>query len=161
MNYMNLHVWCCVFNQWIQFVLCYVAFVQNFVHVITCTSPKQDCILTLCWLACKNIYLYIYLWKIWFFLCWRYVCIWLTVFRQSQLGHAINMEDFEGAARLKVAIAAAAINDDVGRVMYKLNVGIFACIFIFISSYFWKGYYFCGWKLALTFTMGGLLFREL
>ncbi|XP_062082629.1 protein EXECUTER 1, chloroplastic [Humulus lupulus] len=43
---------------------------------------------------------------------------------KSQLGQAVHMEDFEGAARLKVAIAAAATNDVVGRVMYKLNRAI-------------------------------------
>ncbi|PON38923.1 Protein EXECUTER [Parasponia andersonii] len=43
---------------------------------------------------------------------------------KSQLGNAIHVEDFEGAARLKVAIAAAATNDVVGRVMYKLNRAI-------------------------------------
>lgn len=43
--------------------------------------------------------------------------------QQSQLIRAINREDFEDAARLKVAIAAAATNDTVGRVMSYLNVG--------------------------------------
>ncbi|EEF29622.1 protein EXECUTER 1, chloroplastic [Ricinus communis] len=40
---------------------------------------------------------------------------------KSQLGHAVNREDYEDAARLKVAIAAAATNDVVGRVMSQLN----------------------------------------
>lgn len=41
---------------------------------------------------------------------------------QSQLGRAVFTEDYEDAARLKVAIAAAATNDTVGRVMAYLNV---------------------------------------
>lgn len=40
---------------------------------------------------------------------------------KSQLGNAVNREDYEDAARLKVAIAAAASNDTVGRVMSQLN----------------------------------------
>ncbi|XP_048337323.2 protein EXECUTER 1, chloroplastic [Ziziphus jujuba] len=43
---------------------------------------------------------------------------------KSQLGHAVNREDFRDAAKLKVAIAAAATNDTVGRVMSKLNRAI-------------------------------------
>ncbi|KAK6945820.1 hypothetical protein RJ641_013364, partial [Dillenia turbinata] len=43
---------------------------------------------------------------------------------KSQLGHAVNREDYEDAARLKVAIAAAAKNDTVGRVMSELNRAI-------------------------------------
>uniref|UniRef100_A0A2K1ZT07 Uncharacterized protein n=1 Tax=Populus trichocarpa TaxID=3694 RepID=A0A2K1ZT07_POPTR len=35
--------------------------------------------------------------------------------------NAVNREDNEDAARLKVAIAAAATNDTVGRVMSLLN----------------------------------------
>ncbi|KAL9340190.1 hypothetical protein Peur_066409 [Populus x canadensis] len=40
-----------------------------------------------------------------------------------RLGNAVNREDNEDAARLKVAIAAAAVatNDTVGRVMSLLN----------------------------------------
>lgn len=34
----------------------------------------------------------------------------------------MGLEDFEDAARLKVAIAAAATNDSVGRVISYLNV---------------------------------------
>ncbi|KAJ8749073.1 hypothetical protein K2173_013680 [Erythroxylum novogranatense] len=40
---------------------------------------------------------------------------------QSQLGHAVRREDYKDAARLKVAIAAAATNDTVGRVMSHLK----------------------------------------
>ncbi|KAJ6371949.1 hypothetical protein OIU77_002295 [Salix suchowensis] len=40
---------------------------------------------------------------------------------KSQLGNAVNREDYEDAARIKVAIAAAATNDTVGRVMSQLN----------------------------------------
>jgi len=36
----------------------------------------------------------------------------------------VYLEDYEDAARLKVAFAAAANNDSVGRVMSYLNVGI-------------------------------------
>ena len=46
----------------------------------------------------------------------RFLC------EQSQLGRAVFTEDYEDAARLKVAIAAAATNDTVGRVMAHLNV---------------------------------------
>ncbi|KAK4846200.1 hypothetical protein QYF36_014286 [Acer negundo] len=40
---------------------------------------------------------------------------------KSQLGNAVLSEDYEDAARLKVAIAAAATNDTVGRVMSNLS----------------------------------------
>ncbi|KAL1215841.1 Protein EXECUTER 1 [Cardamine amara subsp. amara] len=40
---------------------------------------------------------------------------------KSQLKRAIKREDYEDAARLKVAIAAAATNDAVGRVMFSFN----------------------------------------
>ncbi|CAA7037751.1 unnamed protein product [Microthlaspi erraticum] len=40
---------------------------------------------------------------------------------KSQLSRAIKREDYEDAARLKVAIAAAATNDAVGRVMSRFN----------------------------------------
>ncbi|KAJ8764753.1 hypothetical protein K2173_009147 [Erythroxylum novogranatense] len=40
---------------------------------------------------------------------------------KSQLGHAVRREDYKDAARLKVAIAAAATNDTVGRVMSHLK----------------------------------------
>ncbi|KAF5936922.1 hypothetical protein HYC85_024428 [Camellia sinensis] len=43
---------------------------------------------------------------------------------KSQLAHAVNREDYEDASRLKVAIAAAATNDTVGRVMSHLNRAI-------------------------------------
>ncbi|KAG6709963.1 hypothetical protein I3843_06G150800 [Carya illinoinensis] len=43
---------------------------------------------------------------------------------KSQLGHAVFIEDYEDAARLKVAIAAAATNDTVGRVISHLNKAI-------------------------------------
>lgn len=46
----------------------------------------------------------------------------LGIFVQSQLNRAIKREDYEDAASLKVAIAAAATNDAVGRVMSKFNV---------------------------------------
>lgn len=48
--------------------------------------------------------------------------IYFFLSQQSQLGHAVFIEDYEDAARLKVAIAAAATNDTVGRVMSHLNV---------------------------------------
>ena len=41
---------------------------------------------------------------------------------QSQLNGAVKREDYEDAARLKVAIAAASANDSVGRVMSSFNV---------------------------------------
>ncbi|CAN8327293.1 unnamed protein product [Cochlearia groenlandica] len=40
---------------------------------------------------------------------------------KSQLNRAIKREDYEDAARLKVAIAASATNDAVGRVMFSFN----------------------------------------
>ncbi|XP_017971420.1 PREDICTED: protein EXECUTER 1, chloroplastic [Theobroma cacao] len=40
---------------------------------------------------------------------------------KSQLNEAVSREDYEDAARLKVAIAAAATNDTVGRVISHLN----------------------------------------
>ncbi|XP_076897260.1 protein EXECUTER 1, chloroplastic-like [Bidens hawaiensis] len=43
---------------------------------------------------------------------------------QIQLKHAVANEDYEDAARIKVAIAAAANNDTVGRVMSQLNKAI-------------------------------------
>ncbi|XP_065872634.1 protein EXECUTER 1, chloroplastic [Euphorbia lathyris] len=43
---------------------------------------------------------------------------------KSQIGHAVNREDYDDAARLKVAMAAAATNDAVGRVMSQLNRAI-------------------------------------
>lgn len=43
---------------------------------------------------------------------------------QSQLAHAISREDYEDAARLKVAIAAAATKDVVGRVMSHVNKAV-------------------------------------
>ncbi|GAV69542.1 DUF3506 domain-containing protein [Cephalotus follicularis] len=43
---------------------------------------------------------------------------------KSQLGHAVYREDYVDAARLKVAIAAAAMNDMVGRVMSRLNKAV-------------------------------------
>ncbi|XP_057496430.1 protein EXECUTER 1, chloroplastic [Actinidia eriantha] len=43
---------------------------------------------------------------------------------KSQLAHAVNREDFIDASRLKVAIAAAATNDTVGRMMSHLNRAI-------------------------------------
>jgi hypothetical protein len=44
--------------------------------------------------------------------------------QQSQLRHAVYVEDYEEAAKLKVAIAAAANNDSVGKVITLLKVGI-------------------------------------
>lgn len=44
------------------------------------------------------------------------------MFQQTQLTRAVNRENFEDAARLKVAIAAATTNDTVGRVMTHLKV---------------------------------------
>ncbi|KAG5548451.1 hypothetical protein RHGRI_013960 [Rhododendron griersonianum] len=46
---------------------------------------------------------------------------WQKHFDESQLAHAVSLEDFEDASSLKVAIAAAATNDTVGRVMSHLN----------------------------------------
>ncbi|CAN4111973.1 unnamed protein product [Withania somnifera] len=43
---------------------------------------------------------------------------------KSQLAHAIRREDYEDAARLKVAIAAAATNDIVGRVMSHVHKAV-------------------------------------
>ncbi|XP_031391164.1 protein EXECUTER 1, chloroplastic isoform X1 [Punica granatum] len=43
---------------------------------------------------------------------------------KSQLGRAVHMEDYEEAGRLKVAIAAAATGDTVGRVTAYLNRAI-------------------------------------
>lgn len=59
------------------------------------------------------------------------------MFQQSQLGHAVQKEHFEDAARLKVAIAAAASNDTVGIVMSKLNVGHFTLHFLLLMPFFW------------------------
>lgn len=42
--------------------------------------------------------------------------------KQSRLSDAVRSEDYEDAARLKVAIAAAATSDTVGRVISRLNV---------------------------------------
>ncbi|GJY29318.1 protein executer 1, chloroplastic [Tanacetum coccineum] len=42
----------------------------------------------------------------------------------SQLNRAVVKEDYEDAARIKVAMAAAATNDTVGRVMAQLNKAI-------------------------------------
>lgn len=42
------------------------------------------------------------------------------------------MEDYEDAARLKVALAAAATNDTVGRVMSRLNVCNFISNSVFL-----------------------------
>jgi hypothetical protein len=43
---------------------------------------------------------------------------------KSQLSHAVSLEDYEDASSLKVAIAAAATNDTVGRVLSHLNRAI-------------------------------------
>ncbi|GKC87536.1 executer 1, chloroplastic-like protein, partial [Tanacetum coccineum] len=43
---------------------------------------------------------------------------------KSQLNRAVVKEDYEDAARIKVAIAAAATNDTVDRVMAQLNKAI-------------------------------------
>ncbi|KAM3377470.1 protein EXECUTER 1, chloroplastic [Capsicum galapagoense] len=43
---------------------------------------------------------------------------------KSQLAHAISREDYEDAARLKVAIAAGATKDIVGRVMSHVNKAV-------------------------------------
>ncbi|KAI4299168.1 hypothetical protein L6164_032652 [Bauhinia variegata] len=43
---------------------------------------------------------------------------------KSQLGNAVYLEDYDAAARLKVAIAAAATNDNVGKVMSHFNRAI-------------------------------------
>jgi len=44
--------------------------------------------------------------------------------QQSQLRHAVYVEDYEEAAKIKVAIAAAANNDSVGKVITLLKVRI-------------------------------------
>ncbi|KAL4580994.1 hypothetical protein LXL04_017200 [Taraxacum kok-saghyz] len=43
---------------------------------------------------------------------------------ESQLHSAVTKEDYEEAARIKVAIAAASTNDTVGRVMSQMNKAI-------------------------------------
>ncbi|KAK1269375.1 hypothetical protein QJS04_geneDACA006520 [Acorus gramineus] len=43
---------------------------------------------------------------------------------KAQLGEAVGREDFEGAAKLKVAIAAAVTNDAVGRAISRLNKAV-------------------------------------
>ncbi|KAJ0800977.1 putative protein EXECUTER [Helianthus annuus] len=48
----------------------------------------------------------------------------IVLLLQAQLKHAVANEDYEDAARIKVAIAAAANNDTVGRVMSQLNKAI-------------------------------------
>ncbi|KAK3016272.1 hypothetical protein RJ639_006103 [Escallonia herrerae] len=48
----------------------------------------------------------------------------IVLILKSQLDRAIDREDYQDAARLKVAIAAAATNDTVGRVMSHLNKAI-------------------------------------
>ncbi|KAK1317390.1 hypothetical protein QJS10_CPA05g01491 [Acorus calamus] len=45
-------------------------------------------------------------------------------FQQAQLGEAVGREDFEEAAKLKVAIAAAVTNDAVGRATSRLNKAV-------------------------------------
>lgn len=42
---------------------------------------------------------------------------------QFQLGRAVNVEDYEEAGRIKVAIAATATSDAVGHAIRQLNVG--------------------------------------
>jgi len=42
--------------------------------------------------------------------------------KQSRFGVAVNLEDYDDAAALKVAIAAIATNDTVGTVISLLNV---------------------------------------
>ncbi|PNX67512.1 protein EXECUTER, partial [Trifolium pratense] len=42
----------------------------------------------------------------------------------SQLRHAVYVEDYEEAARVKVAIAAASNNDSVGKVISLLKRAI-------------------------------------
>lgn len=56
-----------------------------------------------------------------------------TFVQQSQLGRAVNKEDYEDAARLKVAIAAAATNDTVGQVMSYLSVRVLHLLFLSMS----------------------------
>ncbi|KAK7328089.1 hypothetical protein VNO77_22185 [Canavalia gladiata] len=46
-------------------------------------------------------------------------------FLKSQLGDAVRLEDYQDAATLKVAIAAASTNDTVGRAISHLNVPIY------------------------------------
>ncbi|KAG9130605.1 hypothetical protein Leryth_011852 [Lithospermum erythrorhizon] len=43
---------------------------------------------------------------------------------KAQLAKAVNMENYKEAAKLKVAIAAAASNDNVGRVIFHLNKSV-------------------------------------
>lgn len=45
------------------------------------------------------------------------------MFEQSHLSRAISRENYEEAAKLKVAIAAATTTDTVSIVMSHLNVG--------------------------------------
>ncbi|KAL3634654.1 Protein EXUTER 1, chloroplastic-like [Castilleja foliolosa] len=45
----------------------------------------------------------------------------IVSFLKSQLARAVEREDYEDAARIKVAIAAVATNDTIGRVMSHLK----------------------------------------
>lgn len=56
-------------------------------------------------------------------------------FQQTQLVQAVNKEDYEEAARLKVAIAAAATNDTVGQVISYLDVWVHLLCHLFFLSF--------------------------
>jgi len=58
----------------------------------------------------------------------------------------VNLEDYDDAATLKVAIAAVATNDTVGTAMSHLNVSIFSpiafCFFCFLFAFHWTLFIF-------------------
>lgn len=57
---------------------------------------------------------------------------------QSRLSHAVYAEDYKDAAKLKVAIAALATNDTVGRAMSHLHVRKFLTLLWNIFPIFQK-----------------------
>lgn len=57
-----------------------------------------------------------------------------TFVQQSQLARSVNKEDYDDAARLKVAIAAAATNDTVGQVMSYLSVRVLHLLLLSMSN---------------------------
>ncbi|KAA8536394.1 hypothetical protein F0562_028872 [Nyssa sinensis] len=80
---------------------------------------------------------------------------------KSQLVHTVNREDYEDAARIKVAIAAAATSDTVGRVMSHLNRAVEEERYrdaAFIRDYAGAGLVGCPRQLA-TATAGAPLFE--
>lgn len=67
---------------------------------------------------------------------------------QSQLTNAIEREDYEEAARIKVAIAAAARSDTVGRVMSHLKV--VPCMSFGPNLFMWLPIYLYSFKSILS-----------